>query len=225
MNRLLLVATSLGMILTLMATAYGDGFTDLGGRFDFVYGDGGGPGNVPNSTGQETSADGQMVKLFGDFGPITGADWQFGFVIYWNGSYIGPINPGDHFVADVDFDVHATGGTLQWSFYARMSSDDFAQISPVFMPVPESGHVSGVEFVSPEFSSPGNGANYESYLHIEWTGYSPTDTLTFSIPHNSVDVTFVPVPEPATAVLALMGAGLVLTGLRRRRCVTNCNGS
>jgi hypothetical protein len=193
-------------------------FGDLGPYFSFTYGDGGGiPADVLNVTSQETSLDGQSVKLFGDLGPIDGARFAGGFVLYWSGGFQGPINPGDKLVADLNFDVNATGGTLDWSFYANLwSNEGFeqAQVLTSLMPVPASGQVSGVHFESSPFTQPGDTDLFQGYLHIDWTGFNPTDTFSISIPQNSIDITYI--PEPNSCSLALIALALSLGNLRRR---------
>ncbi len=206
---------------TWLPSARGAAFGDLGPYFSFTYGDGGGiPVDVYNVTGQQTSPDGQSVKLFGDLGPIDGARFANGFVIDWSGSFQGPINPGDNFAADLNFDVNATGGTLAWSFYANLwSNEGFeqARILTSLMPVPASGQVNGVHFESSSFTQPGDTGYFDGYLHIEWTGFSPTDTFSISIPQNSIDITYVPVPEPSILALALTGLTFMLV-MRSSRC-------
>jgi PEP-CTERM motif-containing protein len=204
MNRLFIF---LLVTICLYPAAAQAGFTDLGPYFSFTYGDGSPPDGVPNSVGQQTSPDGQTTHLYGNFGPIDGAHWQFGFVLYWNGGYggyEGPITAGDYFTNDVDFNVQATGGTVQWSFYARMFSQsgyDSASVYTDLMPVPESGHVTA-HFQSSPFDVSSVDSYYEGYLHIEWNDYSPTDTLSLDIPAGStIDTIYV--PEPSALALML----------------------
>lgn len=56
-------------------------------------------------------------------------------------------------------------------------------------------------------------ALFEGYLDIGWSGYAPTDTLTLTIPQQSLDFTYVVAPKPAAMSLSLM----VLAGARIRR--------
>ncbi len=201
-----------------LPAARGATFGELNPYFSFTYGDGGGiPPDVYNVTGQQTSPDGQSVKLFGDLGPIDGARFASGFVIYWSGGFQGPINPGDKFLADLNFDVNATGGTLSWSFYANLwSNEGFeqARILTDLMAMPPSGQVNGVHFESSPFTQQGDTGWFEGYLHIDWAGFTPTDTFSISIPQNSIDISFV--PEPSSCGLALVGFALSLTRLSRR---------
>ena len=199
------IITGLAGALVGVWTAHGQGagFGDLAPYFSFEYGDGGGiPADV-NVTGQQTSPDGQTATVFGDLGPIDGASFGNGFVLYWNGGFQGPINPGDNFATDLNFDVTVTGGTLQWSVYADLWSNEGFEDARILtnpMPMPLSGQVSGVQLESSSFTQPGDTGIFQGYLYIDWTGFSPTDTLSISIPQ--IEVTYV--PEPSTIQLALV---------------------
>jgi hypothetical protein len=179
------------------------GFDDLGPYFSFTWGDGGGiPSDVSNITSQQTSTDGQTVTLSGDLGPIAGANFGNGFVFYWNGGFQGPINPGDQFV---------TGGSLSWSYYSDLWSNEgyeSARILTDLTPTLSSGEINGVQLVSSQFTQPGETGNFEGYLNIEWSGFSPTDT--FSIDVNSIDISYLPAPEPSTLGLLAVGVGALL---------------
>ena len=189
--------------LAIAPTAHA-GFTDLGGYFGFHIGDlGDGPGipaDVPRSTGQITSPDGKSVKLFGSFGPIHGANWDINFVILWEGGYDSPLTAGDTYSADLNFSTSVTGGQVNWHYFSAMQNFDVgddSRINTPFNPVPPGGHVSGVHLESTPFDADSpDGGEYTAYLQLDWEGFAPTDTLTFNIPQNSVDVTVGPVPEP-----------------------------
>jgi hypothetical protein len=199
------------------------GFTDLGGYFGFHLGDlGDGPGipaDVPQSTGQITSPDGKSVKLFGNFGPIQGANWDINFVILWQGGYDSPLAVGDTYFADLDFSTNVTGGQVSWHYFSSMQNldvGDDSRINTPFNPVPADGNVSGVHLVSDPFAADSpDGGLYTAYLQLDWENYAPTDTLTFNIPQNSVDVTVGPVPEPVSVGILCISAGSLL--LRRYR--------
>lgn len=217
-------AKRLGLLLIVMAAAArlpAAHFGDLGPYFSFSYGDGGGiPAGATNVTGQTTSPDGQGVKLFGSVGPIAGADFHTGFVLDWSGSFQGPINPGDYFTADLSFDPEVTGGSLAWSFYANLwSNEGFeqARILTDEMSLSGSGPVPGIHLASSSFAQSGDTGIFEGYLHIDWSGYGPDDTFSLTIPQNSIDLTYVSVPEPGAA--ALVGLGLILGLLRPARRV------
>jgi hypothetical protein len=194
-------------------------FGDLGPRFDFVLGDGGGmPADVPNSTGQQNFPDG--VKIWGSMGPIDGARWGHNFVLYWSGLFEGPINPGDKYVADITFDAHATGGSLAWRYLNELfvnESTEREYISTPLAPVPPSGQVTDYHVESPEFTDPGQTGYFAGYLLIDWTGFSPTDTFTINVPQNSIDVTFLSVPEPNALLLALICVPVICARRLRRR--------
>lgn len=51
-------------------------------------------------------------------------------------------------------------------------------------------------------------------LNFDWTNADPSDTLTFSIPDNSIDINHLTVPTPTAAALLTLSA---LTATRRRR--------
>jgi hypothetical protein len=213
---IIVVCTIVGF-LGALPTVRGASFDDVGPYFSFTFGDGGGlPADVNDVTGQQVSPDGQNLKLYGDLGPIDGARFASGFVLDWSGAFQGPINAGDKFVADVTFDVQATGGTLAWSLYADLYSGEHARILTDLMPMPISGQVSGAHFESSSFTHPADSGHFEGYLHIDWTDFSPTDTFTISIPQNSLDFTYVPVPEPSMLTLALIGMAPTVC-LRSRR--------
>ena len=180
-------------------------FGDLAPYFSFIYGDAPPLGGTP---AQQSLPD--SVKLYGDIGPISGSNWGFGFILYWHGPVTGQINPGDHYTADLTFDVHVTGGSASWDFYSDFYAAEQALI-PDTPPaaVPPSGHVGGEHFVSETFSTPNDGAYVEGFLHIDWTGYSPADTLTLSIPQNWIDLTYQPVPEPSAIVLVFAAFGFL----------------
>ena len=48
------------------------------------------------------------------------------------------------------------------------------------------------------------------YLHLDWTAYN----LTLSIPKNSIDIAYQPIPEPGVMALIVAGAGVWV--LRRK---------
>jgi len=194
----------------------GSGFTELNSYFGFTWGDSPVPADVPNVRGQQTSADGQKIKLYGEFGPIDGARFRDGFVFYWHGYYQGTIRPGDSFNADLDFSVNVTGGNLAWKFYAElMSSSGYARILTDLMPMPPSGQVADLRLESSSFSRPGDGDLYESYLHVQWTDFSPTDSFTLTVPQGSVDITCV--PEPGLALPAIVSCAFACVRSRSRR--------
>jgi hypothetical protein len=212
MKKIILLLAVAGFAVGLPA-ARADGFGDLGPYFSFEYGDGGGiPADVNNTTGQQTSPDGLSVKLYGDLGPIDGARFGNGFVLYWQGGFQGTINPGDSLVADLTFSAHATGGTLAWNFYTSLwSNEGFeqAQIMTDPAPMPPSGDVTGALLDSSAFTQPGQTGIFQGYLHLDWSGFSPTDTLTVSIPQNSIDITLTPAPEPGVLPLTLTALLLI----------------
>ena len=205
--------------IMLLSSLHAATFGDLNPYFSFTYGDGGGiPPAATNVTGQVTSPDGQSVKLFGNVGPISGAQFSSGFVLYWSGSFQGPISPGDQFVADLGFDPEVTGGSLSWSFYANLwSNEGFeqARILTDEISLSGSGPVSGIHLESSPFTQYGDTGSFEGYLHIAWSGYSPEDTFSLTIPQNAIDITYMPTPEPSTA--SLVALSLIMGLLMRAR--------
>src|SRR5581483_4913315 len=122
------------------------GFNDLGGYFGFHLGDTGvGPGipaDVTQSTGQVTSPDGKSVKLFGNFGPIKGQNWDVNFVILWEGGYDSPLTAGDTCSADLTFSTIVTGGQVSWHYFSAMQNFDVdvdSRINTPFNPVSANG--------------------------------------------------------------------------------------
>jgi len=87
-TRRFITIIGLAGVLAVVWSAHGQnaGFGDLAPYFSFDYGDGGGiPADVNNVISQQTSPDGQTVQLSGNFGPIDGARFGGGFVLYWQG--------------------------------------------------------------------------------------------------------------------------------------------
>jgi hypothetical protein len=190
----------------------------MSSRFDFVYGDGGGmPADVPNSTGQQISADGLGLKIYGNMGPIDAARFQNSFVLYFTGSYANPIHAGDFFTADLDFDVIVTGGEVAWSFYSEMwSFEGFEYARAVGSgQVPANGHVGPVHMDNDHFTQTAleGGAYIQGFLNLQWTNASPTDALTLNVPQNSIDIAM-NIPEPVGISLLLL---MPMLDLRRRR--------
>jgi len=208
--------------VSLMSTLHAANFGDI--DTFFMFGDESGmPLGITDVTGHATSPDGQSVRLFGNVGPITGVEFRPGFEYDWvSGSFQGPINPGDYFVADLSFDPEMTGGSLSWSFYAFVWSNEgfeAAQISTSETSLSDSGPVSGIHLVSSSFTQHGDTGSFEGYLRFEWSGYGPEDTFSLTIPQNSIDITYVSVPEPSTAMLVALGSTLGLLIYARGRKV------
>lgn len=217
---LLPVLVIAGFLLCRPVTCYA-GFGDLGPYFSYSYGDGGLPSNLYSTAGQTTSPDGQSVTLYGNAGPINGADFADGFCLYWTGNFGGPINPGDNYTVNLNFDVSVTGGNLSWSYYSELWSNEGYEgstISPSLAPMPASGQMSDVQLESPAFTQVGQTGQFQGYLNVEWSGYSPTDI--FSINVNSINVTYEPAPEPDSSLLiitALLFGAIWRLGRRLRR--------
>ena len=210
---ILLTILVTGFFIAQPASCYA-GFSDLGPYFSYTYGDGGLPSNLYSTAGQTTSADGQSVTLFGNAGPIDGTDFASGFVLDWQGNFDGPINPGDNYAVNLNFDVSVTGGTLSWSFYSELWSNEGFEgstIYPNLASLPASGQISNVQMESPSFTQEGQTGQFEGYLNIQWDGYSPTDTLSIDV--NSINITYQPVPEPRSSLLIFTA---VLFGLAWR---------
>jgi hypothetical protein len=222
MKKLVLMAVGVTGLLLAFPSNSKAGFNDLGPYFSFTWGDGGGiPPSVSNSASQVTSPDGLNVVLSGALGPISGADFADGFVLYWTGGFEGPINPGDQYTANLNFNVSVTGGTLEWSYYSDLWSNEGyegADVYPNLTPMSASGQVTGASFDSPQFTQQGETGNFEGYLNIEWSNYSPTDT--FSINVNSIDVTYEPVPEPSPFLMvsASLLSALVFRSFKIKSC-------
>ena len=196
---LALLAVLLGSFSPARALEFGD----MQPYFSFIYGDAPPLGGTP---GQQTSPN--ALKLYGDLGPIAGSDWGWGFVLYFHGLVEGPINAGDYYTADLTFDVTTTGGTVSWDFFSELYDGDYLRIGGGSTAVPPSGHVSGVHLQSDTATSDADGVFIDGYLHLDWSGYNPTDTLTLSIPQNSIDVAYQPIPEPGTMALIFAGCGV-----------------
>lgn len=214
-----IVAVAMLSLLASQAQVVGQGlgFGALDPYFSFSLGDSSPPGDIPNVTGQVTSPDGYTVSLSGAFGPIDGARFGNNFVLYWSGSFVGPISAGDTFTADLDFQAQATGGALSWRFSSEMFSTlgfEYARIDTTSEPLPVSGEVSGIALQSSAFTTDGSGGNFQGYLLIDWTGFTDTDTLTVTVPSHSIDITYV--PEPTSAALILLGGFLLATWRHRR---------
>ncbi len=188
----LLKTTLLAGLVVGLQTARALQFDDQGPYFSFVWGDGGLPANIYSAAGDQISPDGQTVTMSGNCGPIAGADFQQGFVLDWNGNLEGTIGPGEQFVADLNFSVQATGGTLAWNFLAAIAGEGMIDTS--MTPIALNGQVNGTqfEFETPSYTQPyWNG--FGGYLQLDWAGYSPTDTLSINV--SSIEITSVPEPD------------------------------
>ena len=180
-------------------------FDEQNPYFSFVWGDGGLPANIYSAASDEISPDGQTVTMSGNCGPIDGADFQQGFVLDWSGGLEGTIGPGEPFVANLNFSVQTTGGTLAWNFLAAIAGEGMIDTS--MTPIALNGQVNGaqLEFETPSFTQPyWNG--FDGYLQVDWAGYGPTDT--FSINVSSIEITSV--PEPNSLYLSILPLLFVL---------------
>jgi hypothetical protein len=201
----LLKTTILVGVFVGLQTARALQFDDQSPYFSFVWGDGGLPANIDSVASDQVSPDGQTVTMFGNCGPIAGADFQQGFVLDWGGNLEGTIGPGEQFVADLNFSVQATGGTLAWNFLAAIAGEGMIDTS--MTPIALNGQVNGAqfEFETPSYTQPyWNG--FGGYLQLDWQGYSPTDSLSINV--NSIEITSV--AEPDSLYLAMVPLLLVL---------------
>ncbi len=201
----LLKITILAGLIVGLQTARALQFDDQSPYFSFVWGDGGLPANIYSVAGDQISPDGQTVTMSGNCGPIDGADFQQGFVLDWGGNLEGTIGPGEQFVADLNFSVQATGGTLAWNFLAEIAGEGMIDTS--MTPIALNGQVNGAqfEFETPSYAQPyWNG--FGGYLQVDWAGYSPTDTLSINV--SSIEITSV--PEPDSLYLTIVPLLLVL---------------
>ena len=54
-------------------------------------------------------------------------------------------------------------------------------------------------------------------INLDWSGFSPTDTLEFSLPSNGVMISEVAIPEPASLWLLSLGTLGLLSRTRRNK--------
>ncbi len=121
-------------------------------------------------------------------------------------------------LADLNFNVAVTGGSTSWKLYADIWSNEGFEDARILtdpVAIDPSGQVQNVHLESSAFTQPGETGLFEGYLDIGWSGYAPTDTLTLTIPQQSLDFTYAAVPEPG-AIGALLVA-LALAAVRRNR--------
>lgn len=195
-----------------MASLGHAGFGELNPRFDFVFGDSGGmPDDVVDTTGQQTSPDGKSVKLFGTMGPLDGARFRNGFVFYFDGVLEGPLNIANSFLVDMDFSAQVTGGEMTWRFYSVLWTGEWVRASTDMMALP-SGIMQSLHLESTPLNSAVASGQFSGFLHVDWTGFSPTDTFTITIPENSIDFTVVPEPS---AMLLMIAALMASTSTRK----------
>lgn len=117
---------------------------------------------------------------------------------------------GETISVDYDFTLSLTGGSLDWTLTGM------ASIVQIFN---KSGSISSgsQQFIgSDSFTntfSDFNGVPWSASLDITWNGASNGDTLTVTVPNNSID--FSVIPEPTS--FCLIGIGGLALLLRRRR--------
>lgn len=202
----LLKLTVLAGLFVGLQTARALQFDDQNPYFSFVWGDGGLPANISSVASDQVSPDGQTVTMSGNCGPIAGADFQQGFVLDWGGGLEGTIGPGEQFVADLNFSVQATGGTLAWNFLAEIAGEGMIDTS--MTPIALNGQVNGAQF---EFETPSFTQSYWNgfggYLQVDWAGYSPADT--FSINVNSIEITSVAEPDSSSLTMVPLLLALI----------------
>ncbi|TVQ60781.1 MAG: hypothetical protein EA379_07735 [Phycisphaerales bacterium] len=159
---------------------------------------------------------GAGVKMHGTTGTITGDEWEslsaFGFEVLAFGSMSGPIKAGDFLAMTYDIEIDVTDGEIEWTVGAAVNpgGDNARFLSHMA----ENG--SGVfidTLLAEPWSSDIDANGFWSFgVAFNWTGFTTSSELTFTIPPNSIDILIVPTP----GALALLGiAGLI--ALRRRR--------
>lgn len=136
------------------------------------------------------------------------------------GGLTGPLTPGDRFIINWDFTIAGQNVTnLSWQLNGSVST------TQEFLSDSRNGAGLGTfssldEGQSPIVLTVGQSAFATGFgLSLEFTSNVPVETfgsLDFTIPPNSVSITYVPVPEPATLALLLVGAGGVVMGRRQR---------
>lgn len=181
-----------------------------------------GPGALDGSV----APDGQSVKLIGDVGDITGAEWNTALYaaleLRWHGDNEQPPVDGDFIHVNYDFDLNFTGGDVSWRLFAEQHVQMNVLLSDrLFInqtgTLTESGTVEG-SATSRTFSDFGytvepDGHTWSALLALQWTSYAPTDTFHVTVPAGSIDFQYNFVPEPS----GLAAAGLAATALLKRR--------
>ena len=166
------------------------------------------------------------VQIFGTFS-TTGAEYQSitsaqpadgysGFVTF-NGEGNGQADPGSVLNIGYDFSFTFTGGQINSggvdgdNVLGQSAGGGF---SGVTSGQTISGDVQSLPVAGPAFLF---GGFWEADINFVWQNYSPTDTLTLTIPDDSLDVTLSPVPEPAAAFSLMAPA---MAWLRRPRAAS-----
>lgn len=181
-----------------------------------------GPGALDGSV----APDGQSVKLIGNVGDITGADWNTApyaeLALRWYGDNEQPPVDGDFIHVNYDFDVDFTGGEVNWRVFVDQHVELNVLLSQQLFinntgTLAESGTVEG-SATSRMFNDSGytvkpDGHTWSALLALQWTGYAPTDTFHVMVPAGSIDYQYNFIPEPT----GLAGAGLAVGFLLRRR--------
>jgi hypothetical protein len=181
-----------------------------------------GPPFPASDVSLNSSAISDGVQIFGSFS-TTGAEYQSitsanilpMCVVTFNGDGNGQAAPGSVLNIGYDFSFNFTGGQV---VSLGLGGDNVLGQNVVEGSFPIdvisgqtiSGDVQSLSVADPPFLY---GGFWEAEISFIWQNYSPTDTLTLTVPENSFDVTLSPVPEPAAASILM----LPIMGLLRRR--------
>jgi hypothetical protein len=146
------------------------------------------------------------ISITGAECPSTSPIGLIGINILFETNGYGPLNAGDVLSANFNFSISFTGGEV---FASDVGVDDVLG-QDTFENFPNSPIVDGQALSGDLVTAPiaESGFLYNGFVEadidLHWINYSPTDTLTLTIPENSFDITYGAVPEPAaTSVLML----------------------
>lgn len=196
----------------------------------------GGAYTGPQNVNGVVSVAGNSVKLFGHAGPGSGTIWNPAFPAFnlpllfqAAGDNLAPPQDGDFLHLAYDVDIHFTGGNVEWLIQASQRVNyvgpgvtSIQANASGLLATPGAFDIQGSAASTP-LDLQGNtadttGNSWHTGLWVWWTDFAPSDTITISIPSNSIDL-FYNVPEPSGALMGVVGIAISGSLRTRRRTV------